>query len=253
MGNLASWAAGSPDQVRNLEENLGLTPDGTWDPELEKKIAQYQMMLGQTPGQTSDTDGGKEYTNLIQTIQSRGAALRPGGDSTPMGDPAFQMFLRNAGATEADLLSVIEERTLQSSREITRHAAGLKADIEDQEADFGRQAQDLTAQAEKGAKKINTDFSNRGFVGSSAEANQVGEFQEDIGRQQADLEGDKAATLGKLRTSGLNYAAGNRDALAAANRSTLSDVSALYRKRADEELLARDRIGLKSAKGVYPS
>jgi len=252
MGNLAQWAATNPDQVRNLEENLGLTADGSWDPELEKKIGQYQMMLGQTPGQTSDSDGGKEYTSLINTIQQRGAALRPGGDSTPMGDPAFQMFLRNAGATEADLLSIIEERTLQSSREITRHAAGLKADIQDTEDAFGRKEQELANTEQQGVKKIGEDYSNRGLVGASAQGNDVQNFQTDIGLQRNDVLGDKAATLGKLRTSGLDYAAGNRDALAAANRGTYSDIGALYRKRADEELAARDRIGLKSAKGVYP-
>lgn len=253
MGNLAAWAQTNPDQVKNLEQSLGLPPDGTWDPELAKKIESYQLMLNQTPGQTSDTDNGKEYSNLIQTIQARGAAMQPGGDSLPMQDSTFQMFLRNAGASEADLLSVIQERTLQSAREINRHAQGIKADIADQEAAFGLKDQNLNQTEQQGVQKIGQDYSNRGLVGASAQGNEVGQFQQDVGNQRASLAGDKAATIGKLTTNNLDYAAGNRDALAAANRGTQSDIFSLYRKRADEELKARDRLGVASAKGNYPT
>ncbi len=91
-----------PATIAAFENFLGLSQDGKWDPELEKKVAGYQTMLGQTPGQTDDMG---QWEALTGALRQRGAALTPGADSTPM-----------------------QDRTEQNTREINRRAAGFQMD-----------------------------------------------------------------------------------------------------------------------------
>ena len=253
MGNLKAWGQSNPEEIKKIEAQLGLAPDGQWDPDLEGRISAYQQILGQDVGQTADNDGGAQWGALMGIINQRGAAFGPGGDPTPMQDTGFQAFLRNAGAAEADILDEIRERTAQTTREINRTAAGHQAERGDMEAEYSNQETALNEQARIGKQRINKDFSNRGFVGSSAEGYEQGEVDRSAAIDRSHLLQKKGANLGQLDQKFMEGQTQRRDALAAATRTLRGDVLSLYRQRGDEELKARDRIGLKSAQGNYPN
>lgn len=202
-----------PATIKAFETYLGLTADGQWDADLEKRVGNYQSMLGQTPGQTDTPD---QYAALVSALQRRGDAFGPGADTTPMQDAAFQAFLRESGARESELLDEIRYRTEQTTREINRRAAGF------------------ALEKEQATGAVRQNFGDRGFGGTNTyRDSKIGEVSTDIDRQQLDFE------------------ANQRDALTAAARNTQSDVNALYRRRVDEELDARNRIAKTNAEGTY--
>lgn len=204
-----------PATIKAFETYLGLNADGQWDPDLGRSVGRYQTMLGQTPGQT---DTAEQYAALVEALQKRAAAFGPGADTTPMQDAGFQAFLRESGARESELLDEIRYRTEQTTREINRRAAGF------------------ALEKEQATGNVRSGFAERGFSGAGANTFQdrkVGEVTTDIDRQQMDFE------------------ASQRDALTAAARNSQTDINALYRRRVDEELDARNRIAKTNAEGTY--
>lgn len=214
--------------IRALEEWLGLPVDGVFDPTLDNRVRGYQALLGhKNPGELSDMG---EYNNLVQALQARITSMRP-ADSVPMQDTAFQAFMRNAGAEEASILDEIRYRTEQNSREINRRAAGFAAEKEETGKEFDQRMRAKTA-----------DFTGRGFIADGTSAEQM---------QQAELGEQRGAALGGIDQQQMEFEAGQNDALSAARRQLMGDVQGIYRKRADEELAARDRIGRQAAEAVY--
>lgn len=202
-----------PATIKAFETYLGLPVDGVWDGELASRVGGYQTLLGQTPGQTRDA---AEWEALTAALKRRGEALSPSADPVPMQDIAFQTFLRESGARESELLDEIQWRTEQSTREINRRAAGFELDRENTR------------------QKIQTDYRERGFGNKSS-------FRDrDEGRATTEIDNQQ-----------LGYEAGVRDDLQAALRNAQSDINSLYRRRADEELAARQRVGQRTANETY--
>lgn len=238
-----------PGTLKAFETYLGLPADGAYDDELGKRIESYQMLLGQgTPGQTANDS---EYSALVKALQDRSAAFGSTGDPTPMQDTGFQSFLRNAGASENEILDEIRFRTEQNSREINRRAAGFAADRAEAVSGFDRERTGLGQERDSGTKRIGADYSNRGFGENSFQQGDVNELNTDIDRRLGDVQGRQAQTLGGIDQQELEFKAGQNDALAEATRKLQQDAAALYRRRADEDLAARDRIGQRQAQGVY--
>lgn len=204
-----------PATIKAFETYLGLNVDGQWDSDLERSVGRYQTMLGQTPGQT---DTAEQYAALVEQLQKRAAAFGPGADTTPMQDTGFQAFLRESGARESELLDEIRYRTEQTTREINRRAAGF------------------ALEKEQATTSIRQNFAERGFGAAGPNTFQdrkIGEAVTDVDSQQ------------------MNFEASQRDALAAAARNSQSDINALYRRRVDEELDARNRLAKTNAEGTY--
>lgn len=210
MGQLSTL---DPATIKAFETYLGLQPDGVWDPDLEKKVGQYQTMMGQTPGQT---DNHEQWSALVSQLQARGSAFGNAPDSVPAQDPAFQAFIRNAGAKESELLDEIQYRTVQTTREINRRAAGFALDKEN--------AQTATT----------NDFNDRGFgAGTASRDRKLGEISTNIANDQN------------------QYEAGQRDSLTNSVKGLQGDINSLYRSRVNEELDARERIGKKAAQQTF--
>lgn len=234
MGSLNTL---SPATIRAFETYLGLPEDGTWDPELAAKVGAYQSLLGQTPGQTDTHD---QYAALVSKLQERHAAFNTVPDPVPAQDPAFQAFMRSAGAQESEILDEIRYRTEQNSREINRRAAGFAAEKAEAEQNVGMQR-------ETGTRNIRQDYADRGFGGaSSAREQQLGQLNEQLntGLQQR---------LGSIDEQQMNYNVTQRDALAEATRRLGSDAASLYRRRVDEELAARNRVAQRQLETTYSS
>jgi len=223
MGQLSGL---DPATLKAFESYMGLPQDGTWDPELAKRVAGYQQLLGQTPGQTDDA---QQWEALTGQLAARGAAFADPGDSTAAQDPAFQTFMRNAGARESEILDEINYRTEQNSREINRRAAGFAAQKDEATTNAGLQRQ-------QGTERIRDDFAGRGFGGANTGRTQADNqlnTQIDTGLQQQ---------TGQIDEQQMSFNAGQRDALSEATRRLNSDANSLYRRRVDEEFNARERI-----------
>lgn len=204
-----------------------------FDPELDAKVKGYQALFGQTPGELS---GPADYDRLVQGLQSR-AQTFTAGDPLPLQDTAFQAFMRNAGAQEGSILDEIRYRTEQSQREINRRAAGYQADRSETNQQFDTQTRE-------GTNRIRGDFSARGLIGSSAQGQQTTDLRTDLGQK-------RAAALGGIDQSQMEFETGQRDSLSEARRALMGDVQDLYRRRVDEEFNARDRIGRAAAEATY--
>lgn len=153
-------------------------------------------------------------------------------DAVPAQDPAYQLFMRNSGAQESEIMDEIKYRTEQNSREINRRAAGFAAQKADAEANAGVSKQ-----------RVGADFADRGFgSGNSARDQQFGNI--DMQTQQQ---------IGGIDQQQMEYTANSRDSLAGAVRSLGSDAASLYRKRADEELNARNRVAQRQLDTTYGS
>ena len=242
MGNIAQWAQSNPEAIKHWERTLGLPDDGSYDPELQQRIESYQLLLGQTPGQTKDghEDGGAEWGALNQLLTDRANSnTNLSSDNAPMRDTAFQAFLRESGAQEAQLLDEIRYRTEQSTREVNRRAAGF-------EAERSEVKQNNEASLQAGTRNIKSDFENRGILQSSMQQEHTGRLAENINRQQSQQ-------LGAIDENAMNFNVGQRDALATFARQARGDIAGLYRRRVDEEMNARDRVRLNDGQMKYPN
>lgn len=219
--------------IRALEEWLGLPVDGVFDADLDNKVKGYQALFGQTPGELR---GPEDYDRLVQGLQSR-HVTSGGNDPLPLQDTAFQAFMRNAGAEEGSILDEIRYRTEQSQREINRRAAGFQADRSETNQAFDTQTRE-------GTQNIRGDFSARGLIGSSAQGAQTSDLLTQLGQK-------RAAQLGGIDQSQMEFETGQRDALSESRRALMGDVQGLYRRKVDEELAARDRIGRQAAEATY--
>jgi len=153
-------------------------------------------------------------------------------DPVPAQDPAYQLFLRNSGAQESEIMDEIKYRTEQNSREINRRAAG-----------FAAQKADAEANGAVAKQRIGADFADRGFAsGNTARDTQQGYVDQSTQQQ-----------IGNIDQQQLEQTASSRDALAGAIRSLGSDAASLYRKRADEELAARNRVAQRQLDSTYGS
>lgn len=174
-----------------------------------------------------------EYLQILaQNLQQAPPPIDTGGplDPTPAQDPAYQLFLRNSGAQESEILDEIRYRTEQNSREINRRAAG-----------FAAQKADAEASGAVAKQRIGADFADRGFgSGNTARDTQQGYVDQSTQQQ-----------IGNIDQQQLEQTASSRDALAGAIRSLGSDAASLYRKRADEELAARNRIAQRQLETTY--
>jgi hypothetical protein len=159
-------------------------------------------------------------------------------DPVPAQDPAYQLFMRNSGAQESEIMDEIKYRTEQNSREINRRAAGFAAQKADAEAN-------ATASKEQGAQKITQDFADRGFGGAATARDQQ------LGTLTGNIDRSTQQQIGNIDQQQLEQTASSRDALAGAIRSLGSDAASLYRKRADEELAARNRIAQRQLETTY--
>lgn len=151
-------------------------------------------------------------------------------DAVPAQDPAYQLFMRNSGAQESEIMDEIRYRTEQNSREINRRAAG-----------FAAQKADAEASGAVSKQKIGADFADRGFASGNTARDQ----------QQGNVDQSVQQTIGNIDQQQLEQTAGSRDALANAVRSLGSDAASLYRKRADEELNARNRVAQRQLETNY--
>jgi hypothetical protein len=211
--------------------------DGTWDPELASKVGAYQSLLGQTPGQT---DNPEQYASLVDQLQQRHSAFNTVPDAVPAQDPAYQAFMRQAGAQESEILDEIRYRTEQNSREINRRAAGFAAQKEEVQ-------QNTNTAKTQGAQKIQQDYADRGFGGASSNKEQA------VNTLTGNLDIQAQQQIGGVDQTQLEQTAGSRDALAEAARRLNSDANSLYRKRADEELAARNRVAQAALNRSYGS
>lgn len=223
MGQLSTL---SPAVIRAFESYLGQPVDGTWDPELASKVGAYQQLLGQTPGQTDNAD---QYGALVSKLQERSAAFSTTPDSTPAQDPAFQAFMREAGAKESEILDEIRYRTEQNSREINRRAAGFAAQKDEAQTNANTAKQ-------QGVQRIQQQYADRGFGAQSSSKDQ------EQGQLASNIDTQTQQQIGGIDEQQLNFNATNRDALAEATRRLNADANSLYRRRADEELNARQRV-----------
>jgi hypothetical protein len=119
-----------------------------------------------------------------------------------------------------------------------RRAAGFAAQKADAEAN-------ATASKEQGAQKITQDFADRGFGGAATARDQQ------LGTLTGNIDRSTQQQIGNIDQQQLEQTASSRDALAGAIRSLGSDAASLYRKRADEELAARNRIAQRQLETTY--
>lgn len=232
MGKLSGL---DPATLKAFESYLGLPQDGSWDPELEKRVGSYQMLLGQTPGETADMG---QWEALTGALRQRGEAFGSPADSTPAQDPAYQAFMREAGARESEILDEIRFRTEQNSREINRRAAGFQAEKAEATVNAGMKK-------DVGTKRIRDDYSGRGFGGeNSARSLEVGQLTNEI-------DTGLGQTIGGIDEQRMNFEAGQRDALAEATRRLNADANSLYRRRVDEDFAARKRISDEQNQRAY--
>jgi hypothetical protein len=223
VGSLSSL---DPATIKAFETYLGKPADGVWDPDLENAVGAYQALLEQTPGQT---DTPEQYSSLVSKLQERYSAFGETPDAVPAQDPAFQMFMRNAGAQESEIMDEIAYRTTQNNREINRRAVGF-------EAQKAEAQENVDKAKEQGTEKIQNDYADRGFGG-------VNSFREnEISTLRGNLDDQAQQTLGGIDETKLSFEAGSNDNLAQATRSLGGDARSLYRKRADEEFNARQRV-----------
>lgn len=224
---MAQLSTLDPATLSAFQSYLGMPVDGAWSPELASRIGAYQGLLGQTQGQTDSPD---QWSALVSQLQQRGAAFGQNAlDPVPAQDPAYQLFMRNAGAQESEILDEIRYRTEQSNREINRRAAGFAADKQD--------VQDNTNAAKtQGTAKIGADYADRGF-GAAASAR-----DQEVGTLVGNADRSAQQQIGGIDQNQLESTAGNRDNLAEATRRLGADANSLYRKKADEELAARNRV-----------
>lgn len=174
-----------------------------------------------------------EYLQILaQNLQQTPPPIDTGGplDPVPAQDPAYQLFLRNSGAQESEILDEIKYRTEQNSREINRRAAGFAAQKADAETNAGISKQ-----------RVGADFADRGFGSVNTARDQ----------QMSNIDTATQQQIGNIDQQQLEYTANSRDALASAVRSLGSDAASLYRKRADEELAARNRIAQRQLDTTY--
>lgn len=215
-----------PATIKAFERYLGKPEDGIWDDDLAGTVGAYQQLLGQTPGQTDDAG---QWAALTGKLKERGDAFTQPLDGVPAQDPGYQAFMRSAGAQESEILDEIGYRTEQNSREINRRAVGFSAERAETQ-------QNANVSKTQGTQKIQESYADRGFGGANS-------FREgDTQQLTGNVDRETQQRIGGIDEQQLQFNAGSRDALAEATRRLNGDANSLYRRRADEEFNARQRI-----------